>query len=110
MKVKELKVELIKRGLPVAGLKRALVDRLKDGLSKKFPLIEKMSERESANLAGPAFDPSAHWEELVCDGEFVIDSIPEGFRAPTVPVSFGKLWHPAENHTVKGLNVISFLN
>ena len=44
-----------------------------------------MSERESANLAGPAFDPSTHWEELVYDGEFVINSIPEGFRAPTVP-------------------------
>ena len=85
MKVEELKVELRKRGLPVAGKKIVLLERLKDGLSKKLPLIEQMSEKESANLAGPAFDPSAHWEQLVCDGEFVSDSIPEGFRAPTVP-------------------------
>ena len=60
MKVEELKVELRKRGLPVAGLKKALVDRLKDGLSKKLPLIEQMSKKESTNLDEPAFDPSAH--------------------------------------------------
>ena len=69
----------------MAGLKKALVDRFKYGLSKKLPLIEQMSKKESVNLAGPAFGPSAHWEELVCDGEFVIDSIPEGFRAHIVP-------------------------
>ena len=69
----------------MAGLKKALVDRFKYGLSKKLPLIEKMSKKESAHLAGPAFYPSTHWEELVYDGEFVINSIPEGFRAPTVP-------------------------
>ena len=61
MKVEELKLELRKRGLPVADLKKALVDILKDGLSKKLPLIEQMSKKESANLAGPVFDPSAHW-------------------------------------------------
>ena len=50
MKVKELKVELIKRGLPVAGLKRALVDRLKDGLSNILPLIEQMSKKSQQTL------------------------------------------------------------
>ena len=44
-----------------------------------------MSKEKVANLAGDVFTPGAHWEELICDGDFVEESVPEGFRVPTIP-------------------------
>jgi len=29
--------------------------------------------------------PGAYWEELECDGEYVLDEIPNGYHVPTVP-------------------------
>ena len=80
-----LKEELKKRGLNVRGLKAVLQERLKDAIEKGVPLIENMSKEKVANMAGDAFSPGAYWEELVCDGEHVLDQTPRGFHAPTVP-------------------------
>jgi hypothetical protein len=80
----------------VVGLKAVLLPRLKDAISEGMPLIEEMAQSVAENLAGNAFAPGAYWEELVCEGEFVNESIPNGFRAPTVPLG--------ENSTVRKQN------
>ena len=85
MKVIEIKSELKKRGLSCIGLKEVLIARLNEAIEKGVPLLRNLSEKEASNLAGDVFSPGAHWEMLECDGEFVAETIPLGFRAPTVP-------------------------
>ena len=95
LRVSQLRTELKKRGLSAAGLKEPLVARLKEAIQKGTPIIQNLDENK-ANTAGDAFTPGAHWELLECDGEYINESIPRGFRAPTVP--------SGENATVKKRN------
>ena len=75
------------------GLKDVWIARLTEAIEKGVPLVRNLSENEASNLAGDVFSPGAHWQMLECDGEFVSEKIPLGFRAPTVPVG--------ENSSVK---------
>ena len=61
MKVAELRNELSCRGLSKNGLKAVLVDRLKDAIAKKLPLMSKRPLVEVANTAGDGFHPSVYW-------------------------------------------------
>ena len=85
MPVKDLKIELKKRGIKNTGKKAELVSLLTDALAKGVPLVENLTKEKAQNLAGEHFSPGAYWEELVCDGEYVEEETLEGFRAPTVP-------------------------
>ena len=85
LSVNALKEELKNRGLNVRGLKVVLQGRLKDAIEKGVPLIQNMSKEKIANMAADAFSLGAYWEELECDGEYVLDQIPHEFNAPTVP-------------------------
>ena len=86
MNVAQLRDALKKRGLTKSGNKSQLLSRLIDAIEKGAPLVERMSSNDATNLAGDVFSPGSHWEYLECDGEFVNESIPNGFRAPTVPL------------------------
>ena len=87
MGVVELRTELKKRGIKITGLKKAeLVAKLNDAIEKNVPLVEELPQKEAENLAGDVFSPRAYWEELPCEGEFIDENIPNGFRAPTVPL------------------------
>ena len=86
MKVIDIKKELKKRGVSTIGLKEVFVARLKDAILKNVPLVENLAPKEADNLAGDVFSPGAYWKELPCEGEYVKEDIPNGFRAPTVPL------------------------
>ena len=85
MKVSLLKEELKKRALPFNGKKQDLVSRLNQAIINKVPLCKNMTKERQANLAGESFTPGTHWVELPCDGAFLEETTPAGFRAPTVP-------------------------
>jgi hypothetical protein len=85
MKVNQLKEELKKRGLSFKGLKTDLVSTLNEAIINKVPLLYNMTKERQANLAGDKFTPGSHWVELPCDGAFLEETTPAGFRAPTVP-------------------------
>ena len=85
MKVPELREELKKRGLSTKGNKAAYVDRMKDAIEKGLPLLENLTTEKVNNLAGDSFSPGAHWEPLVCEGEYINETLPNHFRYPTVP-------------------------
>lgn len=44
-----------------------------------------MTTEKVNNLAGDSFSPGAHWEPLVCEGEYINETLPNHFRYPTVP-------------------------
>ena len=73
-----------------------MLARLKDALARGLPLVEEMPQKQVQNLAGAEFSPGAHWVELPCEGEYVSEIIPQGFRAPTVP--------QGEHHAVRKRN------
>ena len=87
MKVAVLRNELSLRGLLKNGLKAVLVDRLKDAIAKKLPLMSKRPLVEVANTAGDGFQLGVYWEEITADGEFIDKSVMEvnvvSSRAPT---------------------------
>jgi len=85
LSVNALKKELRNRGLNVRGLKAVLEERLNDAIVQGVPLINNVSNEKIANMASDVFSPGAYWEELECDGEYVLDQTPHGFHAPTVP-------------------------
>ena len=68
MNVRDLKVELMKRGLNQKGKKNELQVRLKAAIESNVPLVENLGEKEASNIAGDVFDPIAHWELLEQDG------------------------------------------
>ena len=65
-------------------------------MEKGVPLQAKLTKEERSNMAGDGFSPGAHWVELPCDGEFIDENIPDGYRAPTVP--------QGENYSVRKRN------
>ena len=96
MKMKELKDELVKRGLSVRGRKRELQDRLKEGIVSNVPMVLNANNNitsavapQEQNLAGDTFDTGARWELLSADEENEVEgevlSI-DGceFRGPTL--------------------------
>ena len=93
MKVGELKVELSKRGLPVRGLKKALVERLQKAVSENVPMMNNGGQQSSGENgatenvgAGQHFCPTAQWKLLECTGEFLNETATaSNLRAPTVP-------------------------
>jgi hypothetical protein len=84
LKVGDLKEELKKRGIGTKGNKAELATRLSNALKNGAPLVD-LSKGKTSNLAGDSFTPGAHWEELACDGDFIVEKTMKGFRAPTVP-------------------------
>ena len=78
------------------GKKNDLVERMREALEKRLPLLQNLSKEKEKNLAGDSFSPGAYWSVLECDGEFVDENTPDGFRAPTVP--------DGENSSVKKRN------
>ena len=62
-----------------------MVSRLITGIQNSVPILEGISKSRSENMAGKGFTPGAHWEELVCEGQYLDEPYEEGFRAPTVP-------------------------
>ena len=89
MKVKDLRDELSKRGVDKIGLKRELVQQLREAIVAGVPMVENRPAEAVNNTAGDMFDPVAYWEELETVGNAIDESIMniEGgnFRAPTVP-------------------------
>ena len=83
--VSDMKKELKKRGLDTRGKKNELATRLIDAITRGVPLKVDLTSSKAENLAGDSFTPGAHWEELPCDGDFIVESQKEGFRYPTVP-------------------------
>ena len=69
---------------------------MREALEKRLPLLQNLSKEKEKNLAGDSFSPGAYWSALECDGEFVDENTPDGFRAPTVP--------DGENSSVKKRN------
>ncbi len=59
MKVKELKDELLKRGISVRGKKVELQERLKEAVVSGAPLVSDMNIETVQNLAGGVFDTGA---------------------------------------------------
>jgi len=85
MKVIELKTKLKLRELSVNGKKEALVARLKEAVEKGMPFQAKLLiKEERSNMVGDGFSLGAHWVELHCDGEFIDEKNPDGYRAPTI--------------------------
>ena len=67
--VSDLKFELSKRGISPKGNTKNGTN-LVDPITRGVPLVENLSKGKAANLTGDSFTPGAHWEELVCDGDF----------------------------------------
>ena len=87
MKVSELRVELERRGMSKNGLKAVLIQRLKEAVSQKVPLLTDRPDDEVANNAGDGFDGGAFWQLLEPEGPELDESCMEvdgvRFRAPT---------------------------
>ena len=87
MKVSELRVELERRGMSKNGLKAVLIQRLKEAVSQKVPLLTDRPDDEVANNAGDGFDGGAFWQLLEPEGPELDESCMEVdgviFRAPT---------------------------
>ena len=86
MKVADLKAELSKRGLDMKGLKNVLLDRLKQAMVDKVPVLSN-SELRSDNERICGFAATAKWKLLKPIEEPVAEpgNIVGTLHAPTIP-------------------------
>ena len=61
----------MKRRLATTGIKTEVVSRLITGFQNFIPILEDATKSKAENMAGKGLTPGAHWEELVCEGQYV---------------------------------------
>ena len=91
MKVVELRQELEPRGVSKNGLKKVLIERLKEAIRNRVGLLSNRPDVEVANIAGEGFSPGSYWKLIEPDESDEVDKsvmhIDEiHFRAPTTTV------------------------
>ena len=85
LKVVELKSELAKCGQPVSGLKNVLLERLKDALQQRLPLLTQADQAACSVDDLTGFSPNACWKALVPNDESVVElQNITGLCAPTI--------------------------
>jgi hypothetical protein len=87
LRVQELKDELGKRGLNKKGRKTELVQRLKEAMTNRIPILSVTAQAEAAKDDVAGFPTTAKWRTL--DPQMEVVPEPQnrfaGARAPTVP-------------------------
>ena len=73
LKVVELRQELESRGVSKNGLKKVLIERLKEAIRNRVGLLSDRPGVEVANIAGEGFSPGSYWKLLEPDESDEVD-------------------------------------